>query len=113
MADHQAKTNRRIRMSISLRTLMLGVGVVAAYLGVFVSASRDLGPFAFVTVISCLVFLLALVCGLFSSVADDLWGDPEMTYAAAILGFLGFAVLLSLGSLLPVTARVVDTGITP
>ena len=99
--------------TLSIRTLLLAVGVIAAYLGVFVSASREFGPYASVAVMSCLIVLLALVCALFSSVADDLWQDPDSTFVAALFGFLGYAVILVMGTVFPVAARFVDAGIAP
>ncbi|KAA5538921.1 hypothetical protein FYK55_26150 [Roseiconus nitratireducens] len=52
--------------------------------------------FAFVGMIA----LLAFVCILFASIADDLWRDPGATFVAGLFGFLGYAVIISLALLL-------------
>ena len=113
MPPNESKIQATRLTTLSIRTLLLAVAVIAAYLGVFVSASRESGPYAAIGVISCLVALLALVCAVFASVADDLWRDPDSTFVAALFGFIGYAVIVALGTLFPVAARFVDAGVLP
>ncbi len=99
--------------TLSLRTLLMAVAVSAAYFGVFVATSYRAGPYTAVGVVACLVALFILVCATFASIADDFWRDPDVTFVAAIFGFLGYAVMLALGMLFPVAARFIDSGFWP
>ena len=90
---------------LSLRTFICFSAASATTFGIFLPSHDALATFAASIELIGLLALLMITCATFASVADDLWRDPEFTFAAALFGFLGFSVILFLGMLAPVIAR--------
>ncbi len=97
----QTNLDKRLSMTLSVRTLLLFSATSATTLAVLTPTHHPLPAYAALMELCGLLALLIMVCVTFASAADDLWCDPGSTFAAALFGFLGFAAILMVGMLLP------------